>query len=178
MYALLMGQIKDLWLRFLAFKRWQKFFVFFIVIMLLSSITSLFTNNTPPAKSMVTYSDARLDPYKDRPELDSPTPATWHDSDLVEWTEDSNLAYTSFEVSSSQCGYGGCLGIIVQTQSGCSNTMYAEIELLDSSDINVGYSNDLIGRVGPGKKAKLIFHLNDSEIMQAKNWNVTKISCY
>jgi hypothetical protein len=173
-----MEQLKDVWLRFLAFKKWQKFCVYFILILLISSVTSLFTNETKPPKSMVTYSDARLDPYKERPELNSPTPATWHDSDLVEWPEDTNVAYTSFEVSSSECGYGGCLGIIVQTQNGCSNTLYAEIELLDSSDINVGYSNDLIGRVSPGKKAKLIFHLSESEILQAKNWNVTKISCY
>ena len=173
-----MEQLKDFWLRFLAFKKWQKAIVYFTIIMLISSVTSLFANDPKPSKPMATYSDARLDPYKDRPELDSPTPTTWHDSDLIEWPENSNLAYTSFEVSSSQCGYGGCLGIIVQTKSGCSNTMYAEIELLDGSDINVGYSNDLIGRVSPGKKAKLVFHLNDSEIMQAKNWNVTKISCY
>jgi hypothetical protein len=173
-----MEQLKDFWLRFLAFKKWQKVLVYFIVITLIGSVFSFFTNDTKPSKSMVTYSDARLDPYKDRPELDSPTPTTWYDSDLVQWSENPNLAYTSIEVSSSQCGYGGCLGIIIQTLNGCSNTLYAEIELLDGNDVNVGYSNDLIGRVSPGKKAKLIFHLNDSEIMQAKNWNVTKISCY
>jgi hypothetical protein len=49
---------------------------------------------------------------------------------------------------------------------------------LDGSDINVGYSNDLIGRVSAGKKAKLIFNLSESEIMAGKNWNVTRISCY
>lgn len=176
-----MDKIKDLWRIFLSLNRWKKIIVVFgvyFLIAIISSVVGNITNPNQPSKPMVTYSDAKLDPYKDRPELDSPMPSSWHDSDLVQWTEDQDLAYTSFEVSSSQCGYGGCLGIIVQTQSGCSNTMYAEIELLDANDINVGYSNDLIGRVSPGKKAKLIFHLSDSEIMQAKNWNVTKISCY
>jgi hypothetical protein len=173
-----MDRLKDLWIFFLSLNKWKKVaivFGFYMLIAVVSGIVGTLTKPTGPSQPMVTYSDAKLDPYKDRPELDS-TP--WHDNDLVQWPEDSDLAYTSFEVSSSQCGYGGCLGIIVQTQSGCSNTMYAEIELLDGSDINIGYSNDLIGRVSPGKKAKLIFHLSDSEIMQAKNWNVTKISCY
>ena len=176
-----MSRLKDLWLIFLSLNRWKKVFVALGVYMLIAVVSGVVGNLTKPSgpsQPMTTYSDANLDPYKDRPELDSPTPSTWHDTDLVQWSEDPDLAYTSFEVSTSQCGYGGCLGIIVQTQSGCSNTMYAEIELLDGSDINVGYSNDLIGRVSPGKKAKLIFHLNDSEIMAAKNWNVTKISCY
>jgi hypothetical protein len=176
-----MDRLKDLWLIFLSLSRGKKVVValgVYMFIAVVSGVVGNLTSPSGPSQPMVTYSDAKLDPYKDRSELDSPTPTTWHDSDLVEWTEDPDLAYTSFEVSSSQCGYGGCLGIIVQTQSGCSNTMYAEIELLDGSDINIGYSNDLIGRVSPGKKAKLIFHLSDSDIMQAKNWNVTKISCY
>lgn len=176
-----MERLKNFWLLFLSLSRPKKVVIVFGIYMLLAVAVGLvndFLKPAGPSQPMVTYSDAKLDPYKDRPELDSPTPSTWHDSDLVQWSEDPDLAYTSFEVSSSQCGYGGCLGIIVQTQSGCSNTMYAEIEILDGSDINIGYSNDLIGRVSPGKKAKLIFHLSDSEIMQAKNWNVTKISCY
>lgn len=176
-----MDRLKALWTIFLSLSRPKKVVVVFGMYMLLAVAVGLvkdFITPAGPSQPMVSYSDAKLDPFKDRPELDSPTPSTWYDSDLVQWSEDPDLAYTSFEVSSSQCGYGGCLGIIVQTQSGCSNTMYAEIELLDGSDINVGYSNDLIGRVSPGKKAKLIFHLTDSEIMAAKNWNVTKISCY
>ncbi len=176
-----MDHLKDLWTRFLSLSKPKKVVVVFGMYMLFAVVVGLVSDLIKPAgpsKPMVSYSDAKLDPYKDRPELDSPTPSTWHDSDLVQWSEDPDLAYTSFEVSSSQCGYGGCLGIIVQTQSGCSDTMYAEIELLDGNDINVGYSNDLIGRVSPGKKAKLIFNLSESEIMQAKNWNVTKISCY
>lgn len=173
-----MDRLKDLWLIFLSLRRWKKVVVALSAYMLIAVVSGVVGNlakPSGPSQPMTTYSDAKLDPYKDRPELDS-TP--WHDADLVEWFEDSNLAYTSFEVSSAQCGYGGCLGIIVQTQSGCSSTMYAEIELLDGSDINVGYSNDLIGRVSAGKKAKLIFNLSESEIMAAKNWNVTKISCY
>jgi hypothetical protein len=176
-----MDRLKDLWLIFLSLSRGKKVVVALGVYMIIAAVSGVVGNLTSPpgpSKPMVTYSDAKLDPYKDRSELDSPTPTTWHDSDLVQWSEDPDLAYTSVEITSSECGYGGCLGIIVQTQSGCSNTMYAEIELLDGNDINVGYSNDLIGRVGPGKKAKLIFHLSDSEIMAAKNWNVAKISCY
>ena len=161
-----MEKLKVLWAEFLSLKKWQKALAYFLVFMLISSISSFFSNESQPLQSVNSSSQTTTQT------------SPWYDSDLVQWSDDSSLAYTSFEVSSSQCGYGGCLGIIVQTQNGCTNTMYAEIELLDSSDINVGYSNDLIGRVSPGKKAKLIFHLSDSEIMSAKNWNVTKISCY
>ena len=134
-----------------------------------------FTKPAGPSKPMVTYSDAHLDPYKDRPELDSPNSSS---NDLVTWQGDSSLAYTSFTVSTAQCGYGaGCLGIIVETKNGCTSRLYGEIELLDGSDTNIGFSNDLLGHVGAGKRAKLVFHLTDSELSQAKNWNVTKISC-
>jgi hypothetical protein len=161
-----MDKLKEIWAQFLTLKKWQKALVYFIIFMLISSISSMFSNQNQTSQSIPTASKT----YTQSP--------PWYDSDLALWSDDQSLAYTSFEVSSSECGYGGCLGIIVQTQNGCSNTMYAEIELLDSSDINVGYSNDLIGRVSAGKKAKLIFHLSDSEILSAKNWNVTKINCY
>lgn len=104
---------------------------------------------------------------------------SWFTSDFYRWEDGSQLAYTIDRVTDSQCGYGaGCLGIIVQAKNGCPNSLYAEIELLDGSDINVGYSNDSIGSLGAMKKAKLKFHLSDSEISQVKDWNITKISCY
>jgi len=149
--------------------------IILVGILTITLSNAYFSNKSDSKKSMVSYSDAHLDPYKDRPELASPT---WNDSDLVPWKDDSSLAYTSFSVSTSQCGYGaGCLGIIVQTRDGCINRLYAEIEILDGSDVSIGYSNDLLGFVGAGKKAKLIFNLSDSELSQAENWNVTKISC-
>lgn len=112
--------------------------------------------------------------YKTIPSVDT----SWITGDFVPWEDGSNLAYSSGSVPSSSCGYGSCLGITVASKNGCPNSLYAEIELLDKNDVKIGYSNDSIGSLSPASKAKLIFHIQDSELMQSKMWNVTKISCY
>jgi hypothetical protein len=103
---------------------------------------------------------------------------TWITGDFVQWKDGSNLAYSSGSVPDSSCGYGACLGITVATKNGCPNSLYAEIELLDKNNVKIGYSNDSIGSLSPASKARLIFHIQESELMQSKMWNVTKISCY
>ena len=110
--------------------------------------------------------------------VSSSVDTSWITGDFIPWGDGSNLAYSIGSVSNSACGYGACLGITVASKNGCPNSLYAEIELLDKNDVKIGYSNDSIGSLSSASKGQLIFRIQDSELSQAKMWNVTKISCY
>ena len=134
-------------------------------LLVVLSVIGSFTNS-----SNTSY----IAPVATTPSVDT----SWITGDFVAWEDGSNLAYSTDSVSESECGYGACLGITVASKNGCPNSLYAEIELLDKNDVKIGYSNDSIGSLSPASKAKMVFHIQDSELMQSKMWNVTKISCY
>jgi hypothetical protein len=81
-----MDRLKPLWTTFLSLSRPKKVVVVFGLYMLLAIAVGLvkdFITPAGPSQPMVSYSDAKLDPFKDRSELDSPTPSAWHDLSLI-----------------------------------------------------------------------------------------------
>jgi hypothetical protein len=146
-------------------KKHTKIFVGVVAVLAILSLLGSLTNSSDSTTSSTEVVSSSVD-------------TSWITGDFIPWDNGSNLAYSIESVPSSSCGYGACLGIIVASKNGCPNSLYAEIELLDKNDVKIGYSNDSIGSLSSASKAQLIFNIQDSELSQAKMWNVTKISCY
>lgn len=74
------------------------------------------------------------------------------------------------------CDYFGCFGMTVRADDQpCPNGLYVEINLLDGKGNVIGYSNDTVGSLSLGQKAKLIFDVTDNDVKSAE---LTDISCY
>lgn len=106
-----------------------------------------------------------LQPYKgsiaDRPAASS-LPSM--DGIAYKWAENPN------------CGYFRCFGMTVRADDqSCPNGLYVEINLLDRNDNVVAYSNDVVGALNQGQKAKLIFDVTDDSVRSAQ---LNEISCY
>lgn len=67
------------------------------------------------------------------------------------------------------CGYLPCFGMTVRADEiACPNGVYAEINLLDRHGMVVGYSNDVVGALARGQKAKLIFSVTEKNVKRAE----------
>jgi len=74
------------------------------------------------------------------------------------------------------CDYFSCFGMtVIADSANCPNGFYAELNLLDSSGAIVGYTNDSVGSLRLGQKAKLIFNFTDDDVKTAE---ISKFSCY
>ena len=64
---------------------------------------------------------------------------------------------------------------MVISKSGCSSSLYGEIKIFDSSDIQIDYTNDSTSTVSPMQKVKLTFDtFND----QADSAQIGELKCY
>lgn len=80
----------------------------------------------------------------------------WYPDGYYEWASDSNLAWKW--VDGYNCNLGDwCWHIKVITASGCPGGLYAEMNILDSGDNVVDYTNDTVARLGAGSTAILEF---------------------
>lgn len=172
-----MEEVKALWTKIIALKTWQKMGISVVVASLVYPILSTIVEDPKPSKPMVTYSDAKLDPFKDRPELDSPDVASWHDSSFTQWTEDSNLAWRWGTNKETSCSYssGSCWSVMVISKTGCPSSLSGEIKIFDKSDIQIDYTNDTTSSVSPMQRVKLTFDtFND----QAQSAQIGELRCY
>ncbi len=102
----------------------------------------------------------------------------WYPKGFYEYSGDSEIAYRWLDYGSEfTCSYSSayCFGMYVIARNGCPTSIYAEINLLDSSKTNLGFTNDTTSALAPGQKAKLIF---DTFTDGVKSANLGKISCY
>jgi hypothetical protein len=65
--------------------------------------------------------------------------------------------------------------MMVISKNGCDRSLYAEISILDKSDVQIGYTNDTASQALPMQKTKLIFNTFEDEAHSAR---LSKISCY
>ena len=64
---------------------------------------------------------------------------------------------------------------MVIAKSGCSSSLYGEINIFDSSDVQIDYTNDSTSTVSPMQKVKLTFDtFND----QAQTAQIGELRCY
>jgi hypothetical protein len=102
----------------------------------------------------------------------------WYPKGFNEYVGDSQIAYRWLDYGSEYtCTYSSayCFGMYVITLKGCPTSVYVEINLLDSSKTNLGYTNDTTSALAPGQKAKLVF---DTFTDGVKTASIGKISCY
>jgi hypothetical protein len=111
----------------------------------------------------------------------TPTPKPWHPSgySLVDLGPFGGgvIAVKWIKPGALTCTYSGstCWGLYVIPQDGCASSLYVEVSLEDRHWTAVGYSNDSVGAVRPGQRAKLLF---DSFTDGAALATITDISCY
>jgi hypothetical protein len=80
----------------------------------------------------------------------------WYPDGFNEWSDDSSIAWKW--VDGGGCNLGDwCWHIKVITEGGCPNGVYAEMNILDSADNVVDYSNDTVPSLAAGSTALLEF---------------------
>lgn len=132
--------------------------VLFIVVWLLSQDYSTQSESS----SSVTTPTATID-------------TSWVPSGYNSWSDNPNVAYRWLEDDEYNCIGDSCWGIMVIAKNGCDTSLYAEISILDKSEVQVGYTNDSVSSALPMQKSKLIF---DSFEDSARKARLSKISCY
>jgi hypothetical protein len=102
---------------------------------------------------------------------------SWAPTGFNVWSGDSDLAWRWGTRSETKCTYssGSCWSVMVVTKYGCPSSLYGEINIFDSSDIQIAYTNDTLSTVQPGQQVKMTF---DTFNEDADTANIAKFSCY
>jgi hypothetical protein len=80
----------------------------------------------------------------------------WYPKGFSLYEED--IAWRWAERGEYRCSYGDhCWGMFVVARYGCPSMLYAEITVLDSTDTNIGFTNDTASSVVAGQQTKLVF---------------------
>ena len=124
--------------------------------------------------------DGGTNPYRSSdPNTDSLSDTinnSWIPSGFTQYSDDKNLAWRWGTKKETNCSYSSasCWSMIVISNNGCSS-LYGEIKIFDSSDIQIDYTNDTTSTVSPLQKVKLTFDtFNDN----ASGALIGKLSCY
>jgi len=144
-------------------KRWQ--------IILIASILIYMVGNAVSKDASFNTSSSTTTATSSAPQVDT----SWIPTDFSSWTDDPNVAWRWLSSKEYDCTGDSCLGMMVIAKNGCKSNLYAEISLVDKSDVQVGYSNDSVSSASPMQKSKLVFNSYEKS---ATTGRVTKISCY
>jgi hypothetical protein len=109
----------------------------------------------------------------------NPVPAiadtAWIPAGFTQWKADEEIAWRWGTAKETVCTYDRCWSAMVVAKNGCSNGMYAEINLFDKSNIQIGYTNESTSFVAPMQQVRLSFDSFDKEAQSAQ---ISKISCH
>lgn len=144
-------------------KRWQ--------IILIASILIYMVGNSLSKNASFDTASSTTSTSASTPQVDT----SWIPTDFNSWTDDPNIAWRWLSSKEYDCTGNSCLGMMVIAKNGCKSNLYAEISLVDKSDVQVGYSNDSVSSASPMQKIKLVFNSYEKS---ATSGRVTKISCY
>lgn len=102
----------------------------------------------------------------------STTTTTWSPpAGFTAWSGDRTIAYRWED--DGECIMGGCWHMTVITKDGCPNALYVELSTLSGSTV-VGFTNDSVGSVRGGERARLSFENTDN----ASKARLSEITCY
>lgn len=100
---------------------------------------------------------------------------------VVTWSPPAGFEKTSQDPSVAarwmddvNCTGESCWGIEIVAHEGCPDGLYVELSILDSSGAAIGYTNDKVGAIQRGGRAKLTF---DSYEAGADKARLTEVSC-
>ena len=85
----------------------------------------------------------------------------------------NKVAYKWSESGSYRCSFGRCAQIEVISKEGCGS-LYAEVNKIDGSGNNVGYTNATTSSLAPNQKALLMLETTG----EFETFQLAKISCY
>lgn len=144
-----------------------------LVFVLLSVIGAVGGESTPDPQKLQEQAQKASDELANKYTVE---PA-WYPSDYQEFAGDSNLAWRWGTSKETTCTYssGSCWSLMVIAKSGCSSSLYGEIKIFDSNDVQIDYTNDTTSTVSPMQKVKLTF---DTFNKGAKTANIGELKCY
>jgi hypothetical protein len=101
---------------------------------------------------------------------------SWIPSDFSGLPDNDNVAWRWGTSSETNCTYssGSCWSIMIVTRDGCPGGIYAELAILDKSEVQIDYTNDSTTSVPPNTKVKLTFDTFNEEADTAR---IGEISC-
>jgi hypothetical protein len=101
---------------------------------------------------------------------------SWIPSDFSGLSENDNVAWRWGTSSETNCTYssGSCWSVMIITRDGCPSGIYAELAILDRSEVQIDYTNDSTTSVPPNTKVKLTFDTFNEEADTAR---IGEISC-
>jgi len=99
----------------------------------------------------------------------------WFPKGFSEFEED--IAWRWGTSKETNCTYssGSCWSVVVIARYGCPRSMYAELAIYDSSDIQIDYTNDTTTNVLAMDKVKLTFDTFNEEASTAR---LAELNCY
>ena len=95
----------------------------------------------------------------------------WYPDGYTEWSEDSNIAWKW--INGRDCSYSYCWHVGVVTNTGCPSGVYVEVNILDSGDNVIDYSNGTLSSLGPSQTG--IIEISNS---YSATGQISKISCH
>jgi hypothetical protein len=151
------------------FKKWQIVLAIILGFMVIGMFSD--RNSTPNPQLMEEQRQKASDDLTDKYTVE---PA-WYPADYEEFS--SNLAWRWGTSKETSCSYssGSCWSVMVISKSGCSSSLYGEIKIFDSGNVQIDYTNDSTSSVSPMQKVKLTF---DTFNEQAKSAAIGELRCY
>jgi hypothetical protein len=71
--------------------------------------------------------------------------------------------------------YTSCVQALVIPRDGCANNLYVELSLEDKGGAVVGYTNELLGAIDPGQRARMTFELYQQDVASVE---FSEVNCY
>jgi hypothetical protein len=137
---------------------------------------------TPPATPTVAPAAAPTEAVPQATPAPTPDPDAWipkgfKDTTLIaSYLDWPVVAYRFLKRNEFKCrGFSRCSGMIVIPRDGCPSNLYVELSVVNRNDAVIDYTNDSVGRVDAGQRARLIF---DGIANNAKGVKLSEFSCY
>ena len=109
-------------------------------------------------------------------EVENALDTSWIPAGYNQFTGNQDIAWRWLDTKEYKCSYGDfCEGIMVIAKNGCTNSLYAEISLLDKNNVQIGYTNDTLSSALPMQESKMVFNIMEEDASQVR---ISKISCY
>jgi hypothetical protein len=141
----------------------------FVLLSLIGSVTG--GDSTPDPQKVQEQAQKASDELADKYTAEP----VWYPSDYTQYSDDLAVRWGTSKETTCSYSSGSCWSLMVISKSGCSSSLYGEIKIFDSSDVQIDYTNDTTSTVSPMQKVKLTF---DTFNEQAKSAQIGELRCY
>jgi hypothetical protein len=115
-------------------------------------------------------------PGVDPPGRQEPT-EHWYPSGYSPWPDDPSVAYRWLDSDELDCEFGlRCTGLMVTSRDGCPTSLYVEAQVLNSSGVVVGGTNDsAFAGLEPREQARLVLSILEED---GRSTRLSDVSCF